>query len=169
MKKFISLFLVIALLCCVSVSVSAAEGDQELVEYGSASATITYTQPSDYVVYIPYTMEFIESYRFEAQMLNIVPESEYVMITVSNLDDNNCLEFTHTISEGVTFKATPTKAPVSSDLYVPSIIPDNCAAIFNENKISNLYFYWQIPESTGIVKAGSYTATAQFSVGLYGK
>ncbi len=168
MKKIIAIVLTLAMLACVPISASASEEDQFLTADSSATSIITYTHPSEYIVRIPYVMDFNTEYTLDAEVMNILPE-EYVVVNISNLNSNNNLVFTHTheLIHNCTFEATPVQCD-NGISFIGYEISESTVALFQIGvQPSFLSFHFEIATPYSEVAAGTYNATAEFTVSIY--
>ncbi len=146
------------------MTVSAADSQ---VFQGTGTSTITYWEQSTYCVLIP---EYIDMnaglYTFQAEHLNIA-EVEKVYVTVTNLNENNRLLFTHESGE-YTLTKNLEIYPSNESESVPSYMPPNCVGYFSgDDTTSKISFGLSFDsyEYTRI-RAGMYSATVEFCVDL---
>ena len=164
MKRIVSILIAICLL--VSLTTITANAETQVYE-GTGSSTMTYREYSSYCILIP---EYIDAetgyYTFQAEYLNIT-DYEKVFVTVTNLDENNLLLFTHE-SGNYTLK---TKLEVYETNYgtgMPSGMPENCVGYFSgEDTVSKVMFGVGFDNyECERARAGLYSATVEFAVNL---
>lgn len=173
MKKRVSaIILALSMLMCLSISVSAADNDSYLLD-GSDDATVSipmeYSVPNYYSIKIPKKLDASTSYIFSANIMNLATEDTYVLVTVSNLDEEGILTFTHDWKDATlpAFFQNP-GVPGYTGRYPEENIR-SAAAIFHHGDLtSGLEIYWDFPEfiSGATHEAGRYTATAEFEISV---
>lgn len=166
MKKKL-LILVLAICLTFSMSLTAFAEDNYIYE-GNAHSVLEYREPSYYCILIPERIDMNDGtgYRFQADMLNIC-EGEKVFVSITNLDENNRLLFTH--EDG---KTTFTKSIYSEVRYgvtLDNIIPQKCVGYFDGDDTTSKVLMKLGADTYDYdvyVKAGNYTATADFEINI---
>ena len=164
MKRLISILIALCLLLCITpLTVSA---DSQVYE-GTGSATMSYREYSSYCILIP---EFIDAeagyYTFQAEYLNIT-DYEKVFVTVTNLDENGRLLFTHE-SGNYTLKKNLEVYGTADGGGLPDGMPQNCVGYFSgEDTTSKVMFGVGFDNyECERARAGLYSATVEFAVNL---
>lgn len=164
MKRIISILIAICLL--VSLTTITASAETQVYE-GTGSSTMSYREYSSYCILIP---EYIDAeagyYTFQAEHLNIT-DYEKVFVTVTNLDENNLLLFTHE-SGNYTLKKKLEVYETNYGTGMPSGMPENCVGYFSgEDTTSKVMFGVGFDNyECERARAGLYSATVEFAVNL---
>lgn len=164
MKKLISILIALCLLLCMTPMTVAA--DSQVYE-GTGSSTMTYREYSSYCILIPETIDAeVGYYTFQADYLNIT-DYEKVFVTVTNLDENNRLLFTHE-SGNYTLKKNLEVYSTDYGSGLPEGMPENCVGYFSgEDTTSQIMFGVGADNyECERARAGLYSATVEFSVNL---
>lgn len=163
MKRLISILIALCLLLCITpMTVSA---DSQVYER-TGSSTMTYREYSSYCILIP---EYIDAeagqYTFQAEYLNIT-DYEKVFVTVTNLDENGKLLFTHE-SGNYTLKKNLEVFDATGSGVLPNM-PENCVGYFSgEDTMSKIMFGVGFDNyECERARAGLYSATVEFAVNL---
>lgn len=166
MKKRLFIFLIILCLFSISCPMTISAEDLQVFQ-GSGASTMTYSEQSSYCILIP---EYIDmnagSYTFQAENINIT-DYEKIYVTVTNLDENDRILFTHESG-----KYTLTKNfeifPSAGHDTLPEYMPNNCVGYFSgDNTTSFISFglgYGSYDYTR--IRAGMYFATVEFRVEL---
>lgn len=171
MKRLIQVFsfLIIAVACVLLVisGCTHAFAEDSFVTDGQGFTTIIYSQPSDYAIIIPETIDASAgSYIFQAANLNIA-SNERVFVVVESADTNNRITFTHEDGEYTLAKQIITQNV--SGHSIPDGLPQNCVGYFEPDESCSALSFSLSTENydyQGAPKAGNYTAVVQFSIYL---
>lgn len=167
------LSIAVFILCFIAIIVSIFSyrvyADDSYVTGGHSTSTITFTQPSDYCIIIPETIDTSTgAYVFQAGQLNIT-ENERVLITVTSVNQDGRITFTH--ENGVN---TLTKGVITENISqnaLPDGLPENCVGYFTIDNLSSKLSFGLTEESydyEGYIKAGNYTTLVEFNIYLEG-
>ena len=167
MKKSISIMLVFCLIITMTfISVFNVSADTTS-SGGEATATIRFTQQSEFCVYIPDTIDMdCYNYTFYAENINIL-SNQMVCVSITNLNENACLEFTSEVNGGVIQRPITTDMNTEVERGFIDSAPQNCVGMFLDGNTQSVMsfglgqIYYNEP-----AKAGGYTATAQFEICL---
>lgn len=163
MKKIICMIMVICLMATIGLTAAHAEGGNYTMSTGSS--TLTYTEPSRYMIYIPETIDMdVGRYTFEASEMNIL-SNEDVVVTMTNLDVNSMLTFTHedgsaTASKQIGYDYNQIDGNIQNGL------PEHCVAYFEKDELNSEMCFYLENDYYNTNVAGSYSSTAQFQVEL---
>lgn len=163
--KFTSTLLVI-LLCVICCTFHIYAMDAQVFE-GSSTATLTYRQASTYCILIPAYIDMSDTYTFSAENINIT-DDEIIAVTVTNVDENNRIKFTHesgkyTLTKNIEQVALSDNTSVSLPLNcVGAFVGDDTASIIGFRLSQDSYDYTR-------TRAGMYSAVVEFSVSLMSK
>lgn len=159
-----TLFILICMIVCFFSMKAHAD---EYVTGGYGSSTITYSQPSDYCIIIPETIDAdAGAYVFQAGQLNIT-ENERVYIILTTADQDNNITLTH---ESGTY--TLDKQIVTENVSghsIPDGLPQNCVGYFEPDSFSSALSFALSEENYNYEcapKAGRYSALVEFSIYL---
>lgn len=163
--KFTSTLLVV-ILCIMCCTFHIYATDAQVFE-GSSTSTLTYREQSTYCILIPAYIDMNDSYTFSAENINIT-DDEMIVVTVSNVDDNNRILFTHESGE---YTLTKDIEWVAISDTVPTALPPNCVGVFvGDDRTSAIEFRLsQESYDCTRTKAGMYSAVVEFSVSLTSK
>lgn len=167
------LCIAIFIICFIGIIVSMLNfrvyADDSYVTGGHSTSTITFTQPSDYCIIIPETIDASAgAYVFQAGQLNIT-ENERVLVTVTSVNQDGRITFTHENGENTLTKEIVTEN--ISQNALPGGLPENCVGYFTPDSISSKLSFGLTEESydyEGYIKAGNYTALVEFNIYLEG-
>lgn len=163
--RFTSMFLV-AILCLMCCTLNVYATDAQVFE-GSSTATLTYREQSTYCILIPAYIDMSDTYTFSAENINIT-DNEMIAVTVTNVDENNRIMFTHESGE---YTLTKNIEQVRLSDSAPAALPLNCVGAFvGDDKTSTIGFRLS-QESFDYtrIRAGMYSAIVEFSVSLTSK
>lgn len=164
MKRIVSVLIAICLL--ISLTTITANAETQVYE-GTGSSTMTYREYSSYCILIP---EYIDAeagyYTFQAEYLNIT-DYEKVFVTVTNLDENGLLLFTHE-SGNYTLKKNLEVYGTNYGAGLPDGMPQHCVGYFSgEDTTSKVMFGVGFDNyECERARAGLYSATVEFAVNL---
>lgn len=169
MKKTLSLILCF----CIAISIctfmpTIAYAEDSYISGGTGSSTITYTQPSEYSILIPETIDSdAGQYVFWAGTLNIA-DNEQVYVTIANTIGSGRIEFTHENGVNKLTKEIIVEPSDSSYNIDFSTLPEHCVGYFyGDNTMSKIRFgLSEQSYDCEYAKAGNYTATVNFEVSL---
>ncbi len=126
-KKIISLFMAVIMLCTISTSVFALEGN-------TGNIAVTAEGYSTFTIYIPETFDLTQTERCEISLSNASIADGYVInVLATNLDANGYLELGHETSSKY-FAYCSFVNPQTSDTLSQS---NNILYTFYPNKITN--------------------------------
>ena len=168
MKKRLFIFLIVLCLLSISYPITVSAGDLQVYQ-GTGTCTMTFVEQSSYCILIP---EYIDMnaglYTFKAENINIA-DNEKVYVTVTNLDGNNRLLFTHESGEYTLTKNFEVFPSANHDT-LPEYLPNNCVGYFSGDDKTSFINFRLGSESFDYsrIKAGMYSATVEFSVDLSG-
>ena len=168
MKKRLFIFLIVLCLLSISYPITVSAGDLQVYQ-GTGTSTMTFVEQSSYCILIP---EYIDMnaglYTFKAENINI-SNNEKVYVTVTNLDENNRLLFTHESGDYTLTKSLEVFPSAAHDT-LPEYLPSNCVGYFSGDDKTSFISFRLGSESFDYsrIKAGMYSATVEFSVDLSG-
>lgn len=165
MKKIICLLMAICLMATIGLTAAHAENGYYIMGDSSGSSTITYTEQSRYTVYIPETINMdMGYYTFEASEMNIT-DREDVVVTMTNLDVNSMLHFTHENGSATADKQIGYDY-ANVDDNVQNTLPEHCVAYFKNGETTSEASFYLINDNNMNYQAGNYSGMAQFLVEL---
>ena len=163
MKKIICMIMVICLMATIGLTAAHAEGGNYTMSTGSS--TLTYTEPSRYMIYIPETIDMdVGRYTFEAAEMNIT-SNEDVVVTMTNLDVNSMLTFTHEDGASTANKCVAYDYN-NIDSNIQQSLPEHCVAYFEKDELNSEMCFYLANDNYNTNVAGSYSGTAEFQVEL---
>lgn len=164
-KRLLILLIVLCMLFLICPMTVSAEDSQ--VFQGIGTSTVTYVEQSSYCILIP---EYIDmnagSYTFQAENINIT-DYEKIYVTVTNLDENDRLLFTHESGEYTLTKNFEIYPSECHDT-LPEYMPNNCVGYFSGDNTTSFISFGLGYDSYDYtrIRAGMYSATVEFSVEL---
>ena len=169
MKKLLSIVFSICMVIslCAMTPIEASAYDS-YVQNGVASSTITYTQPSEYSILIPETIDAnTGKYVFQASMMNI-SDNEQIYVTAANVNGDGRIEFQHenqtnTLTKDIDIEESNPTIPVSLES-----LPSHCVGYFQGEDITSRVQFGLSDQSFDceFPKAGNYSARVDFEVFL---
>jgi len=175
LKKIISLVLAVTLFVAVGIVTANADVTSLDDTNSSAYSTVTFTQPSTYCIFIPDVID-LDSQFCISGTVNIM-DYEKLCVTITNLDENNALTFTHqdgvtTLKRAITSYLDTEYSITLQDLGLPS----NCVGYFQKGDyMSEVVFgladeYTELTTVSGLGEppAGAYYSTIEFEVTMQG-
>lgn len=116
----------------------------------TAQSTLTYRVNGGYVIVIPETLDMDSGFALEASYLNI-GANEQINVYMNTIQDDY---ITFTNENGDTL-----------DLHITGHDENNCVAVFTDELTADYYILGYLDDDVmHSVKAGQYTATAEFTV-----
>lgn len=160
MRKLVSLALVLAMVCTMSVTAFAEDtsiSDQSQEQ--SATCEVVYDLEPSYCIFIPEMVYAGEEYRFTAQYI-CLRDTEQIGVYISPLkDDVNIIELSN--ENGNTLDMTVNRV---SDDNVWTAAVDGLVAVFTKSTESNYSMYIDKIFDGKSRPAGMYSGTFEFTI-----